>query len=215
MKYVRLVREFNEAFGCGARSSPGVPEPGQRLVRAQLMLEELAEVTEAAANGDLLATLCEALDLQYVVDGTFVVYGIDQGVDLADWLTACAGPPALPDTEDAMLMMVTTLGKTISEAVGCMIGGGDWRVVASALIQVRSAVFSLWCQLRVPEELRWAMFQALHAANMAKLGGGLSPGGRVIKPEGWQPADQRLVLARHNLIIPQGCAAAVDMAGKA
>lgn len=211
MRYIRLVRQFNEALACGALPAPGYPEAGVRIIRTQLMFEELAEVAEALASGDLLATLCECLDLQYVIDGTFSVYGADLGINMEDWATQAGGPPALPRTEDAQLMFLTTLGKTIAEAAGCMIGGGDWRVVGAALLQARSAMFSLWNALGVPEDLRWAMFSALHEANMAKLGGGLSAAGRVQKPADWKPADQRAVLAQHGYMIPEGGGAALPV----
>lgn len=211
MKYIRLVREFNEALDPdSALPAPGYPVAGKRLLRAQLVLEELAEVTEALCSGDLYNVLCETLDLQYVIDGCFCVYGADHGMSMPDWETQAAGPPRLPATEDAQLMYVTTLGKTVSEVIGCMIGGGDWQVIAHAAIQARSALFSLWSGLCVTEELRWAMFQALHAANMAKLGGGRNEAGRVQKPEGWKPADQRVVLATQGLMIPEGSSVALE-----
>lgn len=205
MRYIRLVREFNEALDPdSALKLPGLPKPGKRLLRVQLMFEELAEVTEALCSGDLYNVLSEMLDLQYVIDGAFCVYGSDMGIRMDDWKTECAGPPRLPQTEDAQLMFITSLGKMISEVSGCMIGGNDYQVVGSAVFQARSALFSLWNAMAVPEDLRWDLFQALHAANMAKLGGGVNEAGRVQKPEGWQRADLRAVLARHGLMIPEG-----------
>ena len=42
------------------------------------------------------------------------------------------------------------------------------------------------------------IFEAIHNANMAKLGGGMRPDGKILKPEGWQPPDIR------SLLIAQG-----------
>lgn len=41
-----------------------------------------------------------------------------------------------------------------------------------------------------------ATFAAVHAANLAKVGGPLREDGKLLKPEGWQPADVRTVLRR-------------------
>ena len=42
------------------------------------------------------------------------------------------------------------------------------------------------------------IFEAIHNANMAKLGGTTRPDGKILKPEGWQPPDIR------SLLIAQG-----------
>lgn len=216
MRYVNLVREFNTAMGCGARESPGLPTDNQRIVRVQLMLEELGEVTEAMAARDLLRTLCELLDFQYVVDGGFVMYGSDRaGFQIPGWETRAAGPPSLMNTVDASMVHLTSLTRGIAEVSAVMIGGGDWRVVSTAVLELRGMLANLWSALRVPEELRWAMFQELHAANMAKSGGGLNEAGRVVKPEGWRPADQSAVLAAHGYMIEDGASYALMILGDA
>lgn len=212
MRYIRLVREFNNALDPeSARLTPGTPFPGKRLLRAQLILEELAEVTEAFCSGDLHNVLCEMLDLQYVLDGALCVYGADTKMEVLDWEMSCAGPPRMPDSEDALLMFIGGLGKAVGELINSMIGGGDWQVVGTNALFARGVLFTLWSSLGVPEALRWDMFQALHAANMAKLGGGKNEAGRVQKPEGWRRADQRTVLARHGYMIAVGSPSALTI----
>jgi len=49
-----------------------------RLLRARLMIEELAEVLDAMIDGDLEDVLKELCDLQYVLDGTFLAFGLDR-----------------------------------------------------------------------------------------------------------------------------------------
>ena len=53
------------------------------LLRLQLMLEELAEVGQEMADGSLEGMLKELSDLQYVVDGTYIAYGIERGQEAA------------------------------------------------------------------------------------------------------------------------------------
>ena len=66
------LRQIAEALHTAAARHNSMP-----LLRAQLMVEELGEVlTEMAhVNPDLM--LKELCDLQYVIDGTFLTYGLD------------------------------------------------------------------------------------------------------------------------------------------
>ncbi len=53
------------------------------LLRLQLIVEEVAEVAEAIRDRDLVGLLHELSDLQYVVDGTYVAFGLDRRKDEA------------------------------------------------------------------------------------------------------------------------------------
>lgn len=59
------------------------PDKDDRLWRTHLMMEELAELMEAMANGDLVHVFHELTDLLYVVLGTAVTLGlpIDAGFE--------------------------------------------------------------------------------------------------------------------------------------
>jgi len=48
------------------------------LLRLQLMVEELGEVADAIASGTVSELLKELNDMQYVVDGTYISYGLDK-----------------------------------------------------------------------------------------------------------------------------------------
>lgn len=55
----------------------GREEEGLALIRGQIMIEELEEVLREMANaGDLSTILAELTDLDYVVKGTFLAYGL-------------------------------------------------------------------------------------------------------------------------------------------
>ena len=72
------VREFHLAFNHNAPIKPTIPTPEQVAFRIKLIREELAEVEEAIEKKDMINLLKELCDLQYVLDGLFVVCGMDQ-----------------------------------------------------------------------------------------------------------------------------------------
>lgn len=206
MKYIELVREFNTACNCGAPTSPGLPglpTDNQRIIRFQCIAEELAEVVEAVAARDLIWTLRETCDLQYVIDGAFVIYAADKaGLTIPGWDSNAAGPPMLPMSIDASMMHLTAMARGAAEVGATMIGGGDWKTIATVVLELRSMLATWWTALRVPDELRWDMFQALHVANMTKRTAGVNAAGRVQKPKDWQPADFEAVLKEHGYTVP-------------
>ena len=113
MNTVEKVAEFHRAFGHPHDREPGIPatsameirrlwahhhgmdtrakslnnhaaaEGSMPLLRLQLIQEELAELAEAMAREDLVAVLDALCDLQVVVDGTFLAYGLDKVKDEA------------------------------------------------------------------------------------------------------------------------------------
>lgn len=72
------VREFHEAFGHPSPKNPTIPNPDLAMLRKKLIEEELAEVMDAIEKKDYINLLKELCDLQYVLDGFFVVCGMDQ-----------------------------------------------------------------------------------------------------------------------------------------
>ena len=77
------VREFHEAFGHPAHKVPNIPGQALANLRKKLIEEELAEVMEAIEKKDTLNLLKELCDLQYVLDGFFVVCGMDKAKEEA------------------------------------------------------------------------------------------------------------------------------------
>lgn len=53
-------------------------EDGEVWVRLNLIQEELSELTEALAQGDRVAVLDALTDLQYVIDGTYLSFGLHE-----------------------------------------------------------------------------------------------------------------------------------------
>ncbi|MGW2710473.1 MazG nucleotide pyrophosphohydrolase domain-containing protein [Streptomyces sp. NPDC004457] len=73
----RLVREFHDAFGLDARSTPTEVDPELAAHRGELLAEEAAEVAEVAVEGPLDRLAHELADVVYVAYGTALVHGID------------------------------------------------------------------------------------------------------------------------------------------
>lgn len=206
MRYIRLVRQFNTAFNCGAPPRPGLPgspTPQQRIVRIQIIGEELSELAMAMAARDMIKCLDALCDLQYTIDGAFVIYGSDQaGYDVPNWDTNAAGPPRIPSV-DACLSYLAAMHKTLGELAAVMMSG-DWRSVSSEVLAMRGGLATLWAAFRVPEEVRWELFQEVHRSNMTKLVDGkpvLNAAGRVHKPPTYEPCDLRRVLAEHGWMV--------------
>lgn len=77
------VREFHEAFGHPAHKVANIPGQALATLRKTLILEELAEVMEAIEKKDMPNLLKELCDLQYVLDGFFIVCGMDKAKEEA------------------------------------------------------------------------------------------------------------------------------------
>ena len=70
------VREFHKAFGHPAPDTPGIIPDGRATLRIGLIAEELDELKEAVAANDLVGIADALGDLDYVVNGAAVEYGI-------------------------------------------------------------------------------------------------------------------------------------------
>lgn len=72
------VREFHEAFGVPVRTTPQLPEWKERMLRVDLINEELSELSDALmVDGSLVKTADALGDLLYVVLGAAETFGID------------------------------------------------------------------------------------------------------------------------------------------
>lgn len=72
-----MVREFHEAFGHPVRSVPSVPDRKRKRLRRKLIREEYRELMRALRKGDLIGAADGAADLEVVICGTMLEYGID------------------------------------------------------------------------------------------------------------------------------------------
>ncbi len=70
------VREFHEAYGLPVLARPGIADPQTIKLRINLLQEELDELREALEQGDIVETLDALTDLQYVLDGAYLSFGL-------------------------------------------------------------------------------------------------------------------------------------------
>lgn len=70
------VREFHETYGLPVRPAPDIADPRTNALRIALIVEELEELKEALEQGSVLETLDALIDLQYVLDGAFLSFGL-------------------------------------------------------------------------------------------------------------------------------------------
>jgi len=73
----QMVQEFHEAFGITVNDRPTVPSVKDRVLRVELIEEELEELETALAQGDLVGVADAIGDLLYVAYGTAVTCGLD------------------------------------------------------------------------------------------------------------------------------------------
>ena len=71
-----LVREWHRAFGVPDWSKPIIPDAERCDLRMELLNEELQELQDAVATKDIVEILDALCDLQYVLDGTFLEFGM-------------------------------------------------------------------------------------------------------------------------------------------
>ncbi len=77
------VTEFHETYGLSVHTAPDLSCEKTKALRVNLLQEELNELKEALANNDPLETLDALIDIQYVLDGAFLSFGLQDVKDVA------------------------------------------------------------------------------------------------------------------------------------
>lgn len=70
------VQEFHETYGLPVERELNISDEKTKALRINLLQEELDELKEALANNDAVETLDALIDLQYVLDGAFLSFGL-------------------------------------------------------------------------------------------------------------------------------------------
>lgn len=70
------VQEFHEAYGLPVLGEPGISDEMTNRLRLNLLQEELDELREALEQGDIVEALDALTDLQYVLDGAYLSFGL-------------------------------------------------------------------------------------------------------------------------------------------
>ena len=79
---LEMVQEFHETYGLPVENEQTTGSEKTKELRINLLQEELDELKEALENNDPIETLDALIDLQYVLDGAFLSFGM-QGVKQA------------------------------------------------------------------------------------------------------------------------------------
>jgi predicted HAD superfamily Cof-like phosphohydrolase len=77
------VQEFHETYGLPVHNDINLTCAQTKQLRINLLQEELDELKEALANDDPQETLDALIDLQYVLDGAFLSFGMQAMKDIA------------------------------------------------------------------------------------------------------------------------------------
>ena len=73
---IEQVQEFHEAFDLPVEDHQTTGSEQTKKLRMNLLQEELDELKDALENDDLQETLDALIDLQYVLDGAFLSFGL-------------------------------------------------------------------------------------------------------------------------------------------
>ena len=77
------VQEFHETYGLPVLDEADISDEKTNALRINLLAEELDELKEALKEGDLVETLDALVDLQYVLDGAFLSFGMQELKEIA------------------------------------------------------------------------------------------------------------------------------------
>lgn len=73
---LELVAEFHKTFKHPVLAVPGIPDEKRCLLRVELLAEELKELEVAIQEKDLVAIADAFCDLQYVLSGAILEFGL-------------------------------------------------------------------------------------------------------------------------------------------
>jgi len=80
---IDLVREFHATYQQAVANSPRVTDANLNQLRVALLREELDELEQALAQGNVVESLDALTDLQYVLDGAYLALGFHRLKDAA------------------------------------------------------------------------------------------------------------------------------------
>lgn len=70
------VQEFHETYGLPVEDAPTIADAKTNTLRINLLEEEVDELKEALENGDMVEVLDALTDIQYVLDGAYLSFGL-------------------------------------------------------------------------------------------------------------------------------------------
>ncbi len=79
---LEMVQIFHETYGLPVKDAPDISDAKTNALRINLLAEEVEELKEALEAGDMVEVLDALTDIQYVLDGAYLSFGL-QGVKQA------------------------------------------------------------------------------------------------------------------------------------
>jgi len=70
------VQEFHETYGLPVEAKPDISDDKTNQLRINLLAEEVEELKEALEAGDMVEVLDALTDIQYVLDGAYLSFGL-------------------------------------------------------------------------------------------------------------------------------------------
>jgi len=80
-QYIKSVAEFHETFKAPILENPQIPSKERCDLRVSLLQEELNELKEAIADGNLTEIADALADIQYVLSGAVLEFGLKDKFD--------------------------------------------------------------------------------------------------------------------------------------
>lgn len=81
MSYISKVTEFHRTFEAPILDNPQIPSKERCQLRISLLQEELNELSEAIENNDIVEVADALCDLQYVLSGAILEFGLGEKFD--------------------------------------------------------------------------------------------------------------------------------------
>jgi len=110
-----LVKTWHSRFDVPVLDEPALPE-GRRDMRIALLEEEVAELRDAVEAGDLIKVLDALCDIQYVLDGAFLEFGLHE-----------VKAAAFAEVHDSNMSKLGRDGRPVRRADGKVLKGPDYR----------------------------------------------------------------------------------------
>ena len=116
MDTINQVKEFHKLYEVPIRDTPGMPSMQRALLRVKLLNEELEELADAIATHDVVEILDALTDLQYILDGSYLEFGMQ---DLKQ--------KAFDEVHKSNLSKLGDDGKPVKREDGKVIKGPNYR----------------------------------------------------------------------------------------
>lgn len=81
MNYLKKVKKFHETFEAPILDKPQIPSEERCKLRVSLIQEELNELQQAITDGDLVEIADALCDIQYVLSGAVLEFGMSEKFD--------------------------------------------------------------------------------------------------------------------------------------